>query len=85
MNLSINPEELRPVITAIVAEVLAQTSALGDARLAFTEPEAAGLLGIKPHALRDARLRQEIRATKIGGRIGYSRDELLAYLSRQQL
>lgn len=86
MNLAIDPDELRPIVSAVVAEVVANLATLpqGNDRLAYTEPEAAAMLGIKGHALRDARLRGEIQATKAGGRIAYERTELLAYLARQR-
>ena len=84
MNLTIEPSELRPLVQSIVTEVvrdLAATGPLGDGRLAYREPEAAELLGVTAAALRDARLRGELTATKVGGRIGYERSELLAYLA----
>lgn len=88
MTFNLDPTELRPLVAAIVAEVLAAMHAdaakLGDDRLAYTEPEAAAKLGIKSHQLRDARLRGEIVATKCGGRHGYERTELLAYLERNR-
>lgn len=86
MNLSIDPDELRPLIHTVVSEVVAQLGALPDAnsRLAFTETEAAAKLGLKSHQLRDARLRGEIQSVKLGGRIGYTREELAAYLVRQR-
>ena len=37
-------------------------------RLAFTEPEAAALLGVKPHVLRDCRRRGELQGAKVGSR-----------------
>ena len=80
----LNDCDIRPIVEAVVAEVLAQAGPLRAERLAYTEPEAAGLLGIRSHQLRDARLRGEITATKVGGRIGYEKSELLAYLARQR-
>jgi len=77
--------ELRPLIEKVVAETLAKIEfdrmKLGD-RIAFTEPEAAALLGVRPHVLRDARLRGEIAASKAGKRLLYTRDALLRFLSR---
>ncbi|MHB8898073.1 MAG: helix-turn-helix domain-containing protein [Thermoguttaceae bacterium] len=68
----------------VVEEVLRQRDAdearLGD-RLAYTEPEAAALLGIQPHVLRDCRRRGEIHARLCGKRYLYPRAELLRYLS----
>lgn len=53
-------------------------------RLAYPEAEAAMLLGVARHVLRDARLRGEIKATRIGKRIVYARDELLRFLARRR-
>jgi hypothetical protein len=86
VNLTLDPADLRPLVSAVVAQTLAAArendSALEGNRLAFTESEAAAALGCRAHVLRDARLRGEITATKIGGRIGYERSELIAYLAR---
>jgi hypothetical protein len=71
-----------------VAEVLAATQspdAITGNRLAYPEPEAAGLLGVKAHVLRDARLRGEIIATKVGGRICYETTELRRYLAANRI
>jgi hypothetical protein len=88
MNLSLDANDLRPLVQAIVAETLAairESDALLDgSRLAYPEAEAAAVCGVRPHVLRDARLRGEITATKLGGRIGYERTELVAYLARQR-
>jgi len=86
MNLQLNSEDLRPIVREVVAQTLqalACSGAMMDGqRLAFSEPEAAATLGVKPHVLRDARLRGEVQSTKVGGRIAYERAELLAYLQR---
>ncbi|NQT36337.1 MAG: helix-turn-helix domain-containing protein [Planctomycetes bacterium] len=87
MNLHFDPDDLRPIVEAVVAEVLdqvqADTAKLGD-RLAFPEAEAAAIMGIPRHSLRDARLRGEIEASKIGKRIIYSRETLVAFLQRMR-
>ena len=74
----------KPFVAQIVEETLAQREAdeakLGD-RLAYPEPEAAGLLGIQQHVLRDCRRRGEIEAKLCGKRYLYPRSELLRYLS----
>lgn len=85
MNLVFDSTTLRKLVRPIVAEVTAAIEIAGDRdRLAYPEPEAAALLGIASHQLRDARLRGEITATKVGGRIGYERAELVAYLARNR-
>ena len=53
-------------------------------RLAYTEAEAASLVGVERHVLRDARLRHEIEASRVGKRIVYTRDELLRFLHAQR-
>ena len=85
LNFSFDADALRPVIEAAVAETLARLreddAALGD-KLAFDEREAARLIGLEPHQLRDERLRGRIAASQIvGRRIRYGRADLLAYLS----
>lgn len=85
MQIAFSQDELRPLVTAIVAEVLAQEESvkakLGE-RLAYPEAEAAQLLGIRPHVLRDARLRGEIHAKLCGKRYLYSREVLVKFLSK---
>jgi hypothetical protein len=75
-------------VQAIVAEAIhamqADGSKLDGGRLAYPEPEAAAAIGVASHVLRDARLRNEITGTKLGGRWGYERSELLAYLARNR-
>ena len=53
-------------------------------RIGFPEAEAAELLGIPQHVLRDCRLRGEIFARKIGKRFVYSRQTLLDHLSGKE-
>jgi hypothetical protein len=82
--LQVDPEELRPIVAAVVAEVLAQLKddqAALDGKLAYSEQEAAALLGLAPHQLRDERLRGRIAASSIvGRRIRYLRGDLVGYL-----
>lgn len=85
MKLDLEPDDLRPLVTTIVAEVIAQLAAadatLGTDRIGFPEAEAASLLGIPRHVLRDRRLAGEISAKLCGKRYLYSRHELLSYLA----
>ena len=79
--------DLAVIVEQVLDRVLARREA--DAkrfggRLAFTEPEAAAMLGMKPYVLRDARLRGEIIGFRIGKKIFYSREELLKLLARNQ-
>lgn len=80
--------DLKPVIAEVVAEVMLRLHAeqtAFDGRLAFTESEAAAAIGVPPHSLRDARLRQEIRGSRVGRRIVYSKEELLSFLARNRV
>jgi hypothetical protein len=86
VNLSLDATDLRPIVAAVVAETLQaireNAAAIDGHRLAYSEAEAAAALGCRPHVLRDARLRGEFRATRVGGRIAYETAELHAYLAR---
>jgi len=73
---------IRPVVEEVAAVVASRTG--DDGRLAYPEKEAARLLGLAPHQLRDARLRGEVVATRAGGRIAYEKSELLSYLARNR-
>lgn len=78
-------QSLEPVIRAAVRAVLDELQASEaklDGRLAFSEAEAAGLLGVARHTLRDCRLRGEIRGRLCGKKILYSRDELVRFLAQ---
>jgi hypothetical protein len=79
--MKIDIEDLKPLIEAVTSEVLRQQEREAeDGRLGYTEAEAASTLGIAPHVLRDARLRQEIAARRVGKRYVYSRDSLRQFL-----
>jgi hypothetical protein len=80
--------DLRPIISAAVVAVmeeLRQSELAQSSRLAYPEPEAAALLGVRPHCLRDARLRGEISASRVGKKTVYQRGELLRFLEQQKL
>jgi hypothetical protein len=84
-TLTLDPAVLRPFIAQVVTEVFAQLEAsrqaLPENRLAYSEQEAARLLGLESHQLRDERRRGRIAASAIvGRRIRYMRDDLVAYL-----
>jgi hypothetical protein len=76
--------DLQPVIAAVVRATLAEIEAdegkLDGQRLGYPEAEAAGLLGLRPHVLRDCRLRGEINGRLVGKKIVYSRTELLRFI-----
>jgi hypothetical protein len=87
--LTLHAEALRPLVQMIVAEVLARTQASSahvPDRLTFSEPEAAALLGLKPHQLRDERRRGRIGASSIvGRRVRYVREDLIQYLASRRV
>jgi len=87
MRIEFELDDLKPVIEEAVRATLEQINhlqgSLGD-RMAFTELEAAELLGLPKHSLRDLRLAGRIRASRLGKRIVYSREELLRLLLENQ-
>jgi hypothetical protein len=88
-SLVLDTEALGPLVRQIVAEVLGQmgqAKATIPEKLAFPEAEAARLLSLRPHQLRDERLRGRIRASAGPGRkVLYVRQGLVDYLvSRRQ-
>lgn len=80
--------DLKPLIAAAVLAVLdhvrANEAVLGE-RFAYPEPEAAALIGVQRHVLRDARLRGEIIGAKVGSKIVIERGELLRFLAARRL
>ena len=88
LSLHLDPEALRPLVRVVVAEVAAQLDAdraqVGG-RLCYSEAEAAALLGVGEHVLRDERRRGRIKASQIvGRRVRYLKDDLLAYLASRR-
>jgi len=85
LHLQLDSVFIKPLIRATVVEMLEQwktdQAQLGD-RLAYAEEEAASLLGLKRHQLRDLRLAGKIRCSQIvGRRVRYTREDLLRYLA----
>ncbi|MGE3807288.1 MAG: helix-turn-helix domain-containing protein [Gemmataceae bacterium] len=86
-TLAIPAEALRPLITEIVRQVLAeleqQRAELPDE--VMTEREAARVLKLSERQLADERRRGRITASGIvGRRIRYTRADVLAYLAERQ-
>jgi hypothetical protein len=86
--LHVDPAALQPLIRAVVEATLAAVeidrSALPD-KLAFSEAEAARLLSLHQHQLRDERQRGRVEASVGPGRkILYSREQLLDYLASRR-
>jgi hypothetical protein len=87
LRIQFDEDDLRPLVSLAVAEALERLEterAKLQGRLAFTEPEAAVLLGVKPHVLRDCRRRGELQGAKVGSKIVYTRADLLEFLERQK-
>jgi len=88
LQLAVEPALLEPLIRAIVEQTIARLDQAREVlpdKIAFGEAEAARLLSLHPHQLRDARLRGEIEASVGPGRkILYSRADLLAYLTTRR-
>jgi hypothetical protein len=79
MKLVIDPVELAPIVEAAVEAIVARRERMGDTeRIGYPEPEAARLLGLACHQLRDARRRGEIAGRRIGRSVVYSRQALFA-------
>ena len=83
---------LKPVIAAVVQETIENLSASGllassgtIRKIAFSEAEAARLIGLNQHQLRDERRAGRIQASQIRGRrIRYTEDDLRRYLAERQ-
>lgn len=89
LNISIGTKELEPLIRQVIEQTVRamedERARLPGDRLAYSEEEAASLLGLEPHVLRDERRRGRIAASSIvGRRIRYTRDDLLAYLRERR-
>ena len=87
MHLAIDTEALKPLVAAVVEEVLARVKGDGlpDDRLAFGEAEAARLIGLNRWQLRDERRRGRISGTVgPGRRIFYSKADISTYLASRR-
>jgi excisionase family DNA binding protein len=89
-SLPVSADALRPLIRATVVETLAAVETdrerIPADRLAYTEHEAAAMLGLNYHQLRDLRKRGGIAHTRVvGNQIRYLRDDILAYLAEKRV
>ena len=82
MEIKLDPTDLKPVIETVITELLTRFEDT-DGRIAFTEEEAAGLLGVPATTLRDERLRERVEASLVGRKIRYTKRQLLDYLTRR--
>ena len=85
MKIDLEQADLQPVIEAAVAEAIKQLEARHAkkaGRLAYPEAEAAALIGVASHVLRDVRLRGEIEYSRIGRGAFYTRNDLDDFLRK---
>jgi hypothetical protein len=85
INLDLDPATLEPLIRRVVEETFARLESerarLDNGKLAYPEAEAAALLSLAPHQLRDERRRGRIKASIGPGRkVLYTRQQLIDYL-----
>lgn len=78
-------ESLEPIIRTVVDRVLERIST-GEfephgARVGYPEKEAAELMGLRQHQLRDLRLAGRVQARKLGRSFVYSREALRQLLA----
>jgi len=89
MSVSIDIDAFRPLVELVVQTTLNAVrdaeSQLPIGRLAFNEEEAANLLGVAKHVLREARYDGKVSGSRVGRGVVYQRDELLAFLTRQRI
>lgn len=80
MQVQLSIEDVKPIVQAVLQELAGETKAdLGY----LSELEAATLLGVKRHVLRDIRHRGLIGYAQIAGRrIRYRKQDLMDYLAR---
>ena len=88
MQIQVETADLKSLIEDVVGQVVPRVLAefaAGDGQLAYDESAAAQALGVPRHTLRDARLRGDLDASRVGKRVIYRREELLAYLERNRI
>jgi len=82
VQVTFSRDDLRPIVSAAVAEILDR---FGDpARVSYGEREAAALLGVEQVTLADERRRGRISAAKIGRSWSYSRADLVSFFERRK-
>jgi hypothetical protein len=82
MKVFIERDDLKPIVAEVVAEVMERFG--NDDRISYTETEAAELVGVKRHVLRDERLKGHVRHGKVGNRIVYTRRQLLEFVEGRE-
>jgi excisionase family DNA binding protein len=82
MEVAFDAADLRPIVEAVVAE-LADRLAADDGRMAYSTAEVAGMLDVSPVTIRDARLRGELEAVRVGRKCRFTRKQVMDYLARR--
>ena len=88
VHIDFDPNDLRPIIEAVVQETLDRiehNNGKLNGQLAYPEAQAAELLGIPRHSLRDARRRGEIESTRVGKRILYTAAAIQELLEKNRI
>ena len=75
---------IRTIVTDTMMAVLREDAKV-NGKLAYCEQEAAAVLGIAKHVLRDCRLRGEIVGFRAGRKVCYARESLLKFITEQEL
>lgn len=82
--LAIPADALRPLIAAVL-ESTGNLPGWPLGRVALQEVEAAECIGVKPHVLRDARIRLRLPHSLIGRTVTYSAVQLRDALNRMSI
>ena len=77
-------DALRTIVIDTMMAVMREDAKV-NAKLAHCEKEAAAMLGIPKHVLRDCRLRGEIVGFRTGRKVCYAREALLKFITEQKL
>lgn len=80
-------EDLRPLVTEILRQTLTECHHLtegNEPRLAWSEADAAKLVGMQRWQLRDRRLEGQVLATKVGRSWFYTKEELMKLFTEKR-
>lgn len=78
--MKLEAKDIQQIVSAVVSELRGQSILQDASRVGYTEVQAAEALGLPRYVLRDARLRGEISASKVGKKYVYSREALVNLL-----
>ena len=84
MPIKIDAEDFQPLIEQCVRRAVEEMDSR-NGRLSYGEAEAASLIGVSKAALRNARYRGEVKATRLGKNWLYRRTDLLEFLDQQEM